>query len=139
MLCASLQILVAYVGLTLVAAEKSPFSGTWEGKMNGLPGVDVTIEGSSGEISGEIVFYFQMRGDEKEKWRVQDKSAVRIIRPRVLGKIFTFEAIHHKTHGSSERGPNAKFRMEITGEDEAMLYRVDPDPGPPLKLTRRRR
>jgi hypothetical protein len=136
---ASLHILVAYVGFTIVAAEKSPFSGTWEGKMNDLPGVDVTIEGSGGKLSGIVVFYFQMRGDESEKWRVQDKSTVRIINPRVIGNILTFEVIHYKTHGSSERGPNAKFRMEITGDDEAMLYRVDPDPGPPLKLARRRK
>jgi hypothetical protein len=44
---ASLKILAVYLGL-IVAAEKSPFSGTWEGKMNDLPGVDLEIEAEDG-------------------------------------------------------------------------------------------
>jgi hypothetical protein len=133
---ASLLILAVYLGL-IVAAEKSPFSGTWEGKMNDLPGVDLEIETAGGKVSGVIVFYFQLRGDDG-KWRVNDKSTDRILTPKVRGKTLAFEVIHYKTHGSSERGPNAKFRMELTGENEAVLHKINDQSAPPLKLTRRR-
>ena len=128
---------IAVLGLTAAATEKSPFAGTWEGKINDLPGVDLTIEAAAGKISGVVVFYFQFRGDDG-KWRVEGKHRVDMLTPQAGGKTLAFEVIHHKTHGSSERGPNAKFRMELTGENEAILHKVDDQPGPPVKLTRRR-
>ncbi|MFZ0937469.1 MAG: hypothetical protein ACLQPN_06425, partial [Bryobacteraceae bacterium] len=46
-----------------VVRANSPFAGTWEGKLNDLPGIDLKIEEAGGKISGSIVFYFQERPD----------------------------------------------------------------------------
>ncbi len=48
-----------------------------------------------------------------------------------------FEVRHHKSHDSPELGPNAKFRMDLTGANEAILYKLG-DSMPPVKLTRRK-
>jgi len=104
--------------------------------MNDQPGMEITIKSTAGEISGIIVFYFQERGQDG-KWRGKDKYQTPLLTPKVTGKSLTFEVAHHKTHDSSELGPNVRFRMELTGADEAVLHRVEnqqEDAG--LKLTR---
>jgi hypothetical protein len=135
----SIQFLVGFLSLSTVAAAKSPFAGTWEGKINDQPGVELTIEDAGGKVSGVVVFYFQLRGEDG-KWHVADKFTEPLLAPQVKGKILTFEASHHKSHGSSELGPNVKFRMELTSAHEAVLRKVEdqPDAGPGFKLTRRR-
>ncbi len=72
---------VGSLSLILAAAEKSPFAGMWEAKMNGQPGVDLTIEDSGGKISGVVVFYFQSRGADG-KWHVAGKDTVPLLSPR---------------------------------------------------------
>ena len=132
-----LQILVGFLSLTLLAAETSPFTGVWEGKMNGLPGVDLTIEDMGGKISGVLIFYFQKR-DKLGKWHVESKYTIPMVAPQVEGKILAFEAAHGKFHGSSELGPNVKFRLEITGAHRAILHRLGENSNPSaMKLIRR--
>ena len=135
----SLSIFLAgFLSLTIVAAAKSPFAGTWEGKINGQPGIDLMIDDVGGKVAGVVVFYFQSRGDDG-KWRVADKSAVPLLAPQITGKTLAFEVSHRKTHGSPERGPNVKFRMELTGADEAVLRKVQDQPdAPPVKLIRQK-
>jgi hypothetical protein len=119
-----IQFFVGVLGLTLATAAQSPFAGTWEAEINDQPGIDLTIDHASGKISGKVVFYFQLRGEDG-RWRVADKHTVTMLAPHVEGKILAFEVLHHKTHGSSELGPNAKFRMELTGANEAVLRKTD--------------
>ena len=130
--------LLGLLSLTMAAPAKSPFTGMWEGKLNDLPGVDLTIEDTGGKISGTVGFYLQLRGDDGKR-HVEDKYTVALLAPTVDGNVLAFEVIHHKKHGSPELGPNVKFRMELTGENEAVLHRVShqPDAGSDLKLTRR--
>lgn len=52
---------------------------------------------------------------------VGDKTARPLIGPQVEGNILTFDCLHHKTHGSSELGPNKRFRFEVTGANEAYI------------------
>ena len=106
--------------------------------MNDLPGVDLTINEIAGEISGVIGFYFQMRGADG-KWHVEgDKYTQPLLSPKVEGRNLTFEVAHHKTHESPEFGPNAKFRMELIGANEAKLYKLGDNPvPPPLKIIRK--
>src|SRR5258708_535472 len=44
--------LIGLLSLTIAATAKSPFVGTWEGKINDLPGVDVTIEDAADTVVG---------------------------------------------------------------------------------------
>jgi len=67
---------------------------------------------------------------------VEDKTGLPLIAPKIEGRILTFEVIHHKRHGSSELGPNVRFRVELTGENEAILHRLEHQPDA-IKLTRR--
>jgi hypothetical protein len=121
--------------------EKSCFAGTWEGKMNDLPGIDLKIDEVGGKVSGAIVFYYQERSNENEPWHTAGESPVALLLPHVEGKTLTFEVQHHKCHGCAELGPNVKFRMDLAGPNEARLCKLEnqesKDLGPGLKLVRR--
>ncbi|SRR5258706_10434704 len=132
---------------TVVAAQNQKgvgadgsFAGTWEGKMNDIPGVKLTIGESKGKLSGLMVFYFQEREDENSPWHVSAEHPVPILVPRVENKTLSFEVQHHKCHDCAELGPNVKFRMELVGPNEARLWNLDgsadKDPGPGMKLLR---
>jgi hypothetical protein len=119
------KLMAGLLGLATASVAASPFVGMWEGKLNDLPGVELKIDGSGQKISGRIAFFFQKRGDDG-KWRVEgDKTELPMLAPKLDGKILSFEVIHYKTHGSKELGPNAKFRMELTGSDSAKLVKVE--------------
>jgi len=125
-----------------VPHTNSPFAGTWEGKLNGLPGIDLKIDEADGRISGTIVFYFQERSDTDSPWHVAAQHPVPLLSPRVEAKTLTFEVQHHICHDCAELGPNARFRVDVAGPNELRLWklddqRTDKDPGPGSKLIRR--
>lgn len=133
----SMHILIGFLCLTNMAAAKSPFAGTWEGKINDQPGVELRIEDAGGKITGVVVFYFQTRSEDGN-WHVADKFTEPLLATRVKGRILAFEAAHSKTHGSSELGPNVDFRLELVQANEAVLRKAEDQPdAPPLKLIRR--
>ena len=114
----------------------SPFDGTWEGKMNDLPGVDLIVaDASGGEIGGVITFYFQMRGDDGN-WRVADRFVAPVLAARLEKKALLFEVQHHKIHRSPEFGPNVHFRVELEKNNQALLYNVSEEQSEPIRLTR---
>ena len=138
--------LIAPLSITAQSPAKpstdAPFVGTWEGKMNDLPGIDLKLKQAGANVSGTIVFYFQERSDPKEPWHVAGESPVPLLVPHVDGKTLTFEVQHHKCHDCPELGPNVKFRIELTGPNEARLWKLEDqnankDLGPGLKLVRR--
>ena len=110
-------IITAFTGIVILILlqpsmpvhAKSSFAGTWEGKMNDLPGIDLNIDETGGKVSGTIVFYFQERSNANEPWHVAGESPVPLLAPRVDGRILTFEVQHHKCHTCPELGPNVKF------------------------------
>jgi hypothetical protein len=139
-------ILVEPSALVAQSSAKVPaassFDGIWEGKMNDLPAIELKIADSQAKVGGTIVFYFQERSNPSEPWHVSGGSPVTLLLPRVEGKILTFEVEHHKCHDCAELGPNVKFRVELTGPDEARLWKLEnqdasKDLGPGLKLVRR--
>jgi hypothetical protein len=112
--------------------------------MNDLPGIDLNIDEAGGKVSGTIVFYFQERSNANEPWHVAGESPVPLLAERVDGRILTFEVQHHKCHTCPELGPNVKFRVELAGPNEALLWKLeneeqkkDNELGPGLKLVRR--
>jgi len=108
--------------------------------MNDQPAIELSINEMSGKVRGTIVFYFQRR-IEDGKWRVEGgKNPTPLLSPVVKATSLTFEVIHHKHHGSSELGPNAKFRVELIDRDNLALFKTDEasGSGPGLKLARRK-
>lgn len=110
----------------------SPFDGTWECEVNDLPGVNLIVaDAGGGRLGGIITFYFQMRDDERSKWRIAGKAVAPLLSAHMEGTALVFEVQHHKTHGSREFGPNVKFRAELAGGNEAVLYNLsEPSMGP---------
>jgi hypothetical protein len=111
--------------------------GTWEGKANDLPGIELTIRDSVGKPEGEITFIFQQRGADG-KWQAKGGTPQPLLNVQAGAKTLSFEVTHHKFHGSSEFGPNVKFRVELINDEELRLFKVEKDaaPGPGFKLTR---
>jgi biopolymer transport protein ExbD len=114
------------------------FAGTWEGKVNDLPGISLKIQQIDRKISGAAVFYFQERSDPNAPWHVTAETGVPLVAPHIEGKTLRFEVQHHVCHGCAELGPNAKFRMALAGPNEARLWKLkeETDSGAGLKLTR---
>jgi len=137
----TIALLISFPGLTTIAKGASPFLGTWQAKLNDQPAVELTIEEISGKITGVITFFFQRRGADG-KWHVEGKPARGpVIAPKVEGNFLTFEVLHHKRHGSPELGPNKKYHIELTGNDEMFFRNVEARPKEDpkdLKLTRRK-
>ncbi|MFN0169989.1 MAG: hypothetical protein ACKV22_26495 [Bryobacteraceae bacterium] len=129
------QALLGSLSLIVAAGQENPFAGRWEGRLNDLPGVDLQIDQAGGDLRGDVVFYFQLRGEDG-KWRVANHNKVAMLVPRVKERQLLFEVRHAKKHGSPEPGPNARFRMELTGPGEAMLHKTAGDM-PPIPLVRR--
>ncbi|MBV9764535.1 MAG: alpha/beta hydrolase [Acidobacteriaceae bacterium] len=111
------------------ASADSSFAGTWEGKSDGLPQADLTITESDGKISGSVLLYFQVG------------TAIPLVAPHGEGNTLTFEVPHPKCQGCEEIISNDKFRMELTGANEASLWMGYDQPkknaAPLMKLKRR--
>jgi len=123
-------------------SSTASLDGTWEGKMNDLPAIELKIDNSSGKVSGTMLFYFQERSDPSEPWHVTGGTPAPLLLPHVEGNTLTFELQHHKCHNCAELGPNQKFRVELKVPNEARLWMWESqdapkDPGPGLKLERR--
>jgi hypothetical protein len=131
--------LILWLLMSESSASTSPFAGIWEGQTNGLPAIELRVQDSAGKPAGDIVFYFQERKSDGP-WTVKSDHTVPMLNVKTEGKMMTFEVTHHKSHGSSELGPNVKFRVQWINGQELRLFKVDPatEPGPGLKLTRRR-
>ena len=144
------QLIAAFAGFVILflvqpsvsVHAKSSFAATWEGKMNDLPDIDLKIEQAGGKISGHIIFYYQERSDPNGPWRTTAEYPATLLAPHVAGKTLMFEVEHHKCHHCAELDANAKFRMELVGPNEALLWnllyeKAGKDPGPGMKLVRR--
>ena len=62
------------------------FAGTWEGKMNDLPGIAFKIEETDGKVNGTAIFYFQERSSADGAWHVNAEHPAPLLVPGVEGK-----------------------------------------------------
>ncbi len=131
--CISMTLLASPLALW-ATGRGDLFAGKWAGRLNDLPGVDLELYDSSGALQGKVVFYFQQR--EEGKWRVAGQNEVTMLAPRVSGKTLRFEVSRAKKAGGLERGSNAKYRMELTGPNEAALFTLG-ERMPAIQLLRR--
>ena len=93
--------------------------------MQNLPGVAFRIDETDGNISGTAIFYLLGRSKANEPWHESGKEySAPLLVPHMDGKILTFEVQRKKCEGCTEPMPNAKFRMELTGANEARLWNL---------------
>jgi non-heme chloroperoxidase len=125
-------VALAFVASVVAAQSATPsaksFAGTWEGKMNDLPGINLQIGEADGKFNGSALLYSQVGGP------------LPLLAPLVEGKDLTFEIQQSRCTQCDELGPNARFLMELTGTNEASLWRLDDTgarSGPEMNLARR--
>ena len=126
------EFLLILLGAGLLWAA-SPFVGRWQGQLDGLPGVTLTVKEDHGKLSGSIIFYL-IRKDEKGA-RVDGEYQCELLEISAKDKRMTFEVKHHVRHDSPEYGPNVKFVFELVGDRQASLINVS-DGGLSVRLLR---
>lgn len=100
----------------------SPFVGRWQGQLEGLPGVTLTVKQDHGKLSGSIIFYL-IRKDGKGA-RVDGEYNCELLEISAEDNRLTFEVKHHVRHGGPEYGPNVKFALELVGDKQARLINI---------------
>ncbi|HUI74319.1 MAG TPA: hypothetical protein VLX32_05205 [Candidatus Acidoferrum sp.] len=141
--------LIVLAGLAAFTVPRSPaeaqadssLAGIWQGRMNDLPAVDLQLDDVGGKLAGTIVFYFQDRSGPNGHWRASADPPLPVRAPHLIGNTLTFEVEHRKCHACSETDHNVRFRLNITGPDEARLWNLDgenPNSDPGLQLVRQR-
>jgi hypothetical protein len=118
-------LLIPLVVAGTLAADSVPFAGTWEGKLYGQPSVELVLRPDGGSVTGAITFYLAHRENEKAPWKIAGKTTLPLLEPKLDGGKLTFEVRHAKKHGSSEMGPNVRFRVELRGSNGLSLFRLD--------------
>jgi D-alanyl-D-alanine carboxypeptidase len=110
-----LTALIAFVSTTDSAAQRnvdSPIAGTWQGKMDGLPVLSITVNDEGGALSGTATFY-RIR-DEGAGPKVDGKETPPLVGPKLDGRGLSFQV-------KPRSGELVSFRMELTGKNEAKV------------------
>jgi D-alanyl-D-alanine carboxypeptidase len=94
------------------ATDQSPVTGTWEGKMDGLPVLSITVKDEGGALSGTVTFY-RIR-DEGAGPKVDGKETTPLVGPKLDGKVLSFQA-------KGRSGEMVGFKMELTVKNEARI------------------
>ncbi|HEU4391839.1 MAG TPA: hypothetical protein VFV34_28895 [Blastocatellia bacterium] len=115
------------------ARQPADLIGTWQGRFEGLPAVDLTIKIDANKLSGVAVLYTMV--DVGSGPEVDDKEEQPIIEPRFDGKALTFK-IKRKSEEQI-----LELVMTLVGKDEAELQQrggPDIDPTMIVKMTRKK-
>ena len=118
---------VLYVCLTvgaLFAAVQKPaaIEGKWEGEMNGLKAVTITVHESKGQMEGSVIFY--VTRDDGQGMRVVGQDERKMLETQWDGKTLRFAV------GAPDFDPDTpgvRFTMTITGDKKAELKRLGKD------------
>lgn len=129
-----IRVIITVALLGGLAAAESPLDGTWQGKMDGVPAVAVTVKDNGGKLSGTVTFYRIVNDGSGP--RAEGKNTSDLVNPKLEGKTLSFQV----------RNPNnelSSFQMELTAENEAILKggkvkrrEEEATDAPPLKMTR---
>ena len=92
--------------------------------MNGLPAIELRIRNPAEKPGGEIMFYFHQRKPDGT-WEVKRQNMLPLLNVNANARTISFEVTHHKVHGGSELGPNAKFRVDLVGPQELRLFKIE--------------
>ena len=119
------------VGVQFAAMQNpAAIEGKWEGEMNGLKAVTITVHESKGRMEGSVIFY--VTRDDGQGMRVVGQDERKMLETQWDGKTLRFAV------GAPDFDPDApgvRFTMTITGDKKAELKRLG-DEKMTLGLTR---
>ena len=109
------------VGALIAAPEKpAAIEGKWEGEMNGLKAVTVTVHETKGRMEGSVIFYVT-RDDSGQGKRVVGQDERKMLETQWDDKTLRFAV------GAPDFDPDTpgvRFTMTITGDKKAELKRL---------------
>lgn len=94
------------------AGTQNSIVGTWTGKVNDQPAVELTVRGDSGPLEGTIVLYRPERGSEEP-----------LVDPRFDGRILSFRVAPADAHAVNPDAEPIVFRFTMAGPQEGELVR----------------
>ena len=114
--------------LPLIAQSPAPnLRGVWQGTLDGLPGVTLTLANDTGEFGGTVVFYGQNGRDHK----IVVVQAHNLLNPQLEGNTLNF-----RIKFGGDRTGYARVTVVFNG-DKAQLHCLDCGPDSPItELTR---
>jgi hypothetical protein len=116
-------------------AAESPIAGEWQGKLEDVTAVVLTVKDDSGKLSGTITFYKIVNDGSGP--RAEGKDTTPLIDPVLDGKALSFQV-------KNQEGELRAFKMELMAENEAslkggrMVRNGETSEAPPLKMARAR-
>src|SRR5690348_14632345 len=68
----ALTIMLAMI-TTSCHRSTNPVVGLWKGEMNGLPAVELAIQGAESQLKGQVTFFFQRM--DSGTWKVERQGS----------------------------------------------------------------
>ena len=96
--------------------------GVWEGKLEGLPGVTLTLANDTGELGGTVVF----NAVDSPHKRIITSKAHLLMHPHIDGSTLSFEVLRA---GDSQ---TVHLRVKLTEDGKAQLVCLDCGPESPV-------
>jgi len=103
-------------GARAQSAPDAQWIGVWEGKLDGQPGVTLTLANDTGELGGTLVLNL-IKKEEGEQVHVAASEAHVLLRPQLNGNTLLFQV--RKIDGS---GDLRDFRVTLTPEGKARIH-----------------
>ena len=131
-----LAIAAALVSSQTVNSPKQDTTGilgVWRAQEGDLPSVTLTVADEVGEFAGAILFYL-IRQDEGKPPSASPGIPEPLFSLKFAGKNLTFLVSHRRAHPGTSSDPPVKFRLTLSGPNEAMLILGEDPSG--LKMVR---
>jgi hypothetical protein len=117
----SIRYVCLAIAMLCAAAETQPVEGTWEGELNGIKAVSLSVHENKGAFEGSIDFTV-MINDDGEGPKVAGHDVRKLVESRWDGKSLHFTV---GAPGFDPDDPNVRFTLTITGDRKANLTRLD--------------
>jgi hypothetical protein len=112
-----------FASVSLAAqTAKAAQLGVWQGTLDGLPGVTLTLADDTGEIGGSVVFY----GIDGETRRIAVIEPHVLLRPKFEGNTLLFQMKFDRAQGGF-----ATVRVVFTSDTKAQITCLDCGPDSP--------
>jgi hypothetical protein len=121
-LSASVLLTLLSVGASsALSPNDAAILGVWNGKVESLPAITLTVERENGELAGAVLFYLIRRNPAGHS-TASPGVPEPLISPKFNGHALIFLVSHRYAHPpSSANDPPKKFRLELTGTNKGRL------------------